>query len=303
MRSPSSSPVEARAGRRGAVGAPPRRRGSPRAGRPRPRRGRPPAGGGVFAPQPLQAGHVSGPGSTLIRTDVIVRDADGVFVPDLAPTDFQVHEDGMPQEVASLVLVHGGRVFNQLSPAPVAQEGIMLPTSRNVNNTAALGSIFIFFVDAMHLMPESTPRVRHFVKEVGRHAGARRRPRRPDLERLGGHRHQSHLRPRAREVPPWTASSATGLTPRELIMDMQEGTGGAGRAALARPPRLHDREHPPDEPGVGAGPAQGAALRQHRLRRESVRAAAAAPRQPGRHVPARQERRSGRRQSRDGRPS
>ena len=55
-------------------------------------------------------------GATLVRTDVIVRDANGAFVPDLGPDDFIVEEDGVRQQVASLVLVNGGRVFNQLIP-------------------------------------------------------------------------------------------------------------------------------------------------------------------------------------------
>ena len=183
---------------------------------------RPPAGGGVFAPQPSQPGTFRS-GVTLIRTDVIVRDAAGVFVPDLTPADFQVHEDGVPQEVASLVLVHGGRVFNQLSPAPVAQEGIILPTSRNANNTA--GRIFIFFVDAMHLMPESTPRVRHFVKEVADilvHDG--------DLVGLisndsaGTAVDVTYDRELVKSAV--DRIIGTGLTPRELVMDMQEGREG-----------------------------------------------------------------------------
>ena len=71
----------------------------------------------------------------------------------------------MAQEVASLVLVHGGRVFNQLAPRPAVQEGIILPTTRARRNEVA-GRIFIFFVDAMHLEPQATPRVRHFIKDV-----------------------------------------------------------------------------------------------------------------------------------------
>ena len=178
---------------------------------------------GVPAPPASQPG-IFRTGVTLIRTDVIVRDADGVFVPDLTPADFQVHEDGVPQEVASLVLVHGGRVFNQLSPAPpVAQEGIILPSSRNVNSTA--GRIFIFFVDAMHLMPESTPRVRHFVKEVADilvHDG--------DMVGLisndsaGTAINVTYDRELVKSAV--DRIIGTGLTPRELVMDMQEGREG-----------------------------------------------------------------------------
>lgn len=162
-------------------------------------------------------------GVTLIRTDVIVRDAGGVFVADLTPADFRVEEDGVPQEVASLVLVHGGRVLDRLSPAPVAQEGIILPSSRNANSTA--GRIFIFFVDAMHLMPESTPRVRHFIKDVADilvHDG--------DLVGLisndsaGTAIDVTYDRELVKSAV--DRIIGTGLTPRELVMDMQEGREG-----------------------------------------------------------------------------
>ena len=51
-------------------------------------------------------------GITLVTTDVIPRDSDGVFIPDLTQNDFRVFEDDQPQEVASLVLVHGGMEQN-----------------------------------------------------------------------------------------------------------------------------------------------------------------------------------------------
>ena len=43
-------------------------------------------------------------GVTLVTTDVIVRDENGVFMSDLVPEDFIVEEEGIEQEVASLVL-------------------------------------------------------------------------------------------------------------------------------------------------------------------------------------------------------
>ena len=103
-------------------------------------------------------------GVTLVTTDVIVRDRDGVFMPDLAKDDFRVLEDGVEQEIVSLVLVHGARVYNQLSlPAPV-QEGIILPSSRPIDDTA--GRIFVLFVDDLHLVTSSTPKVRQVFQQI-----------------------------------------------------------------------------------------------------------------------------------------
>jgi len=103
-------------------------------------------------------------GVTLITTDVIVRDRDGLFISDLTKDDIQVLEDGVEQEIASLVLVHGGRVYNQLLPPPPLQEGIILPSSRPVTEVA--GRIFVLFVDDLHLPVSLTPRVRQIFEEI-----------------------------------------------------------------------------------------------------------------------------------------
>lgn len=103
-------------------------------------------------------------GVTLVTTDVIVRDGDGVFIPDLTQDDFRISEDGVEQEIASLVLVHGGRVFNQLQPPPPVRQGIILPASSGANETA--GRIFILFIDDLHLTPSMTPKVRQVFEEV-----------------------------------------------------------------------------------------------------------------------------------------
>ena len=104
-------------------------------------------------------------GVTLVTTDVIVRDGDGVFVPDLARGDFRVFEDEIEQDIVSMVLVHGGRVYNHLQPAPAVQEGIILPASRPVDNTA--GRIFVLFVDDLHLTASRTPKIRQIIEEIG----------------------------------------------------------------------------------------------------------------------------------------
>ena len=162
-------------------------------------------------------------GTTLVRTDVIVRDENGLFVPNLVPEDFVIEEEGLPQEVASLVLVHGGRVQNMLTPGAAVQEGIILPSSRPVNNSA--GRIFIFFIDELHLDPQMTPKVRHFIKEVGEtlvHEG--------DLFGMitnGPTRVTVNLT-YDREFLNAAADKllGTGLTPRELIFDLQRGPAG-----------------------------------------------------------------------------
>ena len=103
-------------------------------------------------------------GVTLVTTDVIVRDRSGLFVPDLTREDFRVFEDAVEQDIVSMVLVHGGRVFNQLqAPAPV-QEGIILPSSRPRNDTA--GRIFILFVDDLHLTTSLTPKIRQVFEDL-----------------------------------------------------------------------------------------------------------------------------------------
>ena len=85
-------------------------------------------------------------------------------MPDFTKGDFRVLEDGVEQEIVSLVLVHGGRVYNQLSlPAPV-REGIILPSSRPIDDTA--GRIFVLFVDDLHLVTSSTPKVRQVFEQI-----------------------------------------------------------------------------------------------------------------------------------------
>jgi VWFA-related protein len=103
-------------------------------------------------------------GVTLVTTDLIVRDEDGLFLPDLHRDDFQIYEDGIPQEIASLVLVHGGRVFNQLQPPEPVRAGIILPTARPQNEAA--GRIFILFVDDLHLITSLTPKVRQVAIQI-----------------------------------------------------------------------------------------------------------------------------------------
>ncbi len=103
----------------------------------------------------------------LVTTDVIVRDGRGQFVADLQGKDFEVYEDGVKQELASLVLIHGGRAFNMQAPPPApVQEGILLPAARPTNDAA--GRIFLFFVDDLHLTFRDTARTRDIFKRISK---------------------------------------------------------------------------------------------------------------------------------------
>jgi VWFA-related protein len=102
----------------------------------------------------------------LVTTDVIVRDAKtDQFMADLKPTDFEVFEDGNKQELASMVLIHGGRAYNTLAPPPApVQEGIILPVSRPTNDAA--GRVFLLFVDDLHMDFQNTPRIREIFRKM-----------------------------------------------------------------------------------------------------------------------------------------
>jgi VWFA-related protein len=119
-----------------------------------------PAGGGAQpATQPTFRVAID-----LVTLDAIPRDARGQFVSDLTKDDFEVLEDGVRQELASLVLVHGGRVFNlQTAPPPAAPEGLILPRARPA---AQAGRIFLIVVDDLHLNAHDTPYVRDVLKKM-----------------------------------------------------------------------------------------------------------------------------------------
>ena len=100
----------------------------------------------------------------LVTTDVIVRDGRGQFIADLKPGEIQVFEDGVRQDIASLVLSHGGRIYNQIAaPAPV-REGLVLPQHRPTNDAA--GRIFLIFIDDLHLDFGTTIQTRALLRKI-----------------------------------------------------------------------------------------------------------------------------------------
>jgi VWFA-related protein len=101
----------------------------------------------------------------LVTTDVIVRDGRGQFVADIGADEFEIYEDGVKQEIASIELIHGGRAYSVMSPPPAPiQEGIILPRNRPASDAA--GRIFILFIDDLHLDFRSTPRTRRLLEDM-----------------------------------------------------------------------------------------------------------------------------------------
>src|SRR5262249_24045826 len=71
----------------------------------------------------------------LVTNDVVVKDDRGNFVPTLTKDDFEIYEDGVKQDIASMELIHGGRATNMLAPPPAPPpEGIILPPVRQTNS-------------------------------------------------------------------------------------------------------------------------------------------------------------------------
>lgn len=103
---------------------------------------------------------------TLVTTDVIPRDAQGRFLPDLDREQFTVLEDGVAQTIASFAMVHGGRTFTTLTvPPPQAPEGIVLPaTPRRVADSS--GRVLLIIVDDLHFEALYTPHVRRAVQQL-----------------------------------------------------------------------------------------------------------------------------------------
>ncbi len=131
--------------------------------------------GGLSAQAPARPASASDPNQTptfrvqidAVTMDVVVKDDQGRFIPDLKREEFEIYEDGVKQDISSMTLSHGGRVANLLeAPPPPPPEGIILPPVRRVQDTS--GRIFLFFVDDLHMQFQNTGRVRDLFKRIGK---------------------------------------------------------------------------------------------------------------------------------------
>ena len=76
-------------------------------------------------------------GTELVSVDVVVRDRSGTLVRDLSPADFEVHEDGVPQEVIAFA-------FEEIAgslPPPMAVDVLTGVEERVLDRTAATSTV------------------------------------------------------------------------------------------------------------------------------------------------------------------
>jgi VWFA-related protein len=103
----------------------------------------------------------------LVTTDITVKDGRGLFIDDLKKDEFELYEGGVRQNIASMTMVHGGRVTNVLAPpAAPPREGIILPAVRRVNDTS--GRIFVFFIDDLNLQFKNTAQARRIFEKISK---------------------------------------------------------------------------------------------------------------------------------------
>jgi len=104
--------------------------------------------------------------TNFVSTNVLARDADGRFVPDLRQEEFQVYEDGVLQKLSYFNTFVGGRATAAptVSATPVTSEGLILP--RAVPPPDASGRIFIIFIDDLHLLPGLTPKTKNVLEQI-----------------------------------------------------------------------------------------------------------------------------------------
>jgi VWFA-related protein len=81
--------------------------------------------------------------TTYVEVDVVVHDRDGRFLRDLSPADFQLFEDGAPQEVASFTLVD--------LPLPSAETRAAMrlgPPREGIDDSEPVGRVYAMLLDA-----------------------------------------------------------------------------------------------------------------------------------------------------------
>jgi VWFA-related protein len=103
------------------------------------------------APQPQKEQPPFRSGVQLVEVDVRVFDRDGRFVLDLKPEDFEMLENGAPQQIRSLYLIDGRRPAAAVAPHRAVEGSTATPGPP----AAPARQTWIFVFDVNHLTPGS----------------------------------------------------------------------------------------------------------------------------------------------------
>jgi VWFA-related protein len=103
-----------------------------------------------------------------VEIDAVVTDAQGNFVRDLTPNDFEVLEDGKPQEISAFTVVD---LPIEHAEAPLLAPNVMPDVQ--TNQRGFNGRIYLMILDDLHTAPLRSNRVKMAAKQfVERYVGA-----------------------------------------------------------------------------------------------------------------------------------
>ena len=121
-----------------------------------------------------------------VEVDAVVTDDQGNFVRNLKRDDFQVSEDGKPQNISTFLVVD---IPVERYERPLFAEQPIEPDVKS-NEHPFDGRVYVLILDDLHVDATRTSRVRQYAAAVHR---AQPRRQRPD----GGHFHRRSVRRRA----------------------------------------------------------------------------------------------------------
>jgi VWFA-related protein len=126
-------------------------------------------GGGPPAPDSQQPAVTFRAEVNYVEVDARVVDAQGRFVPGLTQKDFQIFEDGKPQQVSVFALVN---IPMQREPRPLfADRPVERDTQTNVSGYS--GRVYLIVLDDLHTQPLLSQRTRMAARQfVERYMGA-----------------------------------------------------------------------------------------------------------------------------------
>ena len=102
--------------------------------------------------QPVDSGATYTTSATAVLVDAVVRDKSGRPVLDLAKSDFEVSEDGVPQDVGSFTLVSKGTgigIAVRHRTPDAERTAVVQPTGAPVSNDRSSPSVVALVFDAL----------------------------------------------------------------------------------------------------------------------------------------------------------